>query len=169
MLRDRAALYPDWKHWNDWRSYSASNLHTACAGDFINGLSLNKRGMNSSNVLRARSWDGFHKQITQVVHVRGREGSYSSEACCCNHKPGSSYFRSSLNVPVKAWTSVDVNLFIFKADWQIQTLFHEGIKEDWSTQNVAVAYRSLQCHIAYEHPVWHLAEEAPLTCDIIRK
>lgn len=27
--------------------------------------------MSSTNELRARSWDGFHKQITQVVHVRG--------------------------------------------------------------------------------------------------
>lgn len=51
------------------------NVDTACAVDFINWLSLNKRGMNSLNVLRARSWDGFHKQITQVVHVCEREWS----------------------------------------------------------------------------------------------
>lgn len=27
--------------------------------------------MSSTNELRARSWDGFHKHIAQVVHVRG--------------------------------------------------------------------------------------------------
>lgn len=107
MLKDRAALHPDWKHWNDWTSHSVSNLHTACALDFINWLSLNKRGMNSSNVLRARSWDGFHKQITQVVHVWERRWSTGWEACCCNHYPASAYFRSPLCVLAKVSTSAE--------------------------------------------------------------
>lgn len=86
---------------------TVSNLHTACAVDFINWLSLNKRGMNSSNVLRARSWDDFHKQITQVVHVWERELSAGWEACCCNHNPASPYCWSSLCLTAKVWSSAD--------------------------------------------------------------
>lgn len=62
------------------------DLHTACAVDFVKRLCLNKRiEMNSSDVLRARSWDGFHKQITQVVHLWEREWSTSWETCLWNH------------------------------------------------------------------------------------
>lgn len=48
---------------------SVSHLRGACAVDIRNCPSVNKRGMTSLNVLRARSEDDFHKQITQVVHV----------------------------------------------------------------------------------------------------
>lgn len=99
-------------------------VDTACAVDFINWLSLNKRGMNSLNVLMARSWDGFHKQITQVVHVCEREWSAGWGACRCNHRPGSSYFRSS---PVSF--SRCLNLCWRWEDW-IHGIYSWGIEDD---------------------------------------
>lgn len=68
--------------------------------------------MNSSNVLWARSWDGFHKQITQVVHVWERERSFGWEACCCNHNPASSYFA---NLPSVSQQSLNIKSDSFAA------------------------------------------------------